>query len=258
MAQLLTTHQVQDLLKVDRTTIYRMVEAGRLPAIRIGKQWRFDAADIEHWLNEHATLALLDRKPIAVEGGAPDGLRTLLPLECVQMIQDAFAEALDVMMVTTDMIGRPLTQVSHPCGFFSALMQDPAAIAHCIGTWQQLAAAPSIEPRLIPSEMGLLCARGLIRVGSELEGMVVVGGIAPDIWPPDDAQLSALARTFGADGASVRASVHEVYRLDRAGQAKVLRAVQRVADIFSHIAAIRRESDSAHSQAQSLSQEQST
>ena len=255
MAELLTTHQVQNLLKVDRTTIYRMVEAGRLPAVRIGKQWRFDAADIAHWLDEHTTLARFDRKPTAAVNGTPDGLRALLPLECIQMIQDAFAEALDVMMVTTDMAGRPLTQVSHPCGFFAALAQDPGAIAHCINTWQRLAAAPSIEPRLIPSEMGLLCARGLIRVGSELEGMVVVGGIAPDGWPPGDAQLGALARAFGADIASVRASVHEVYRLDPPGQARVLRAVQRVADIFSHIAAIRREGDFVHSRAQSLSQE---
>ena len=47
MADLLTTNQVQTLLKVDRTTIYRMVEQGRLPAIRVGKQWRFSRPEIE-------------------------------------------------------------------------------------------------------------------------------------------------------------------------------------------------------------------
>ena len=50
MTDLLTTGQVQTLLKVDRTTIYRMVENGRLPGIRVGKQWRFDRAEIERWL----------------------------------------------------------------------------------------------------------------------------------------------------------------------------------------------------------------
>ncbi|MCS6847111.1 MAG: PocR ligand-binding domain-containing protein [Anaerolineae bacterium] len=243
MAGLLTTHQVQDLLKVDRTTIYRMVEAGRLPAIRVGKQWRFEAEEVERWLHERTTLATLERRPHASDKHAADGLRALLPLECVQMIQDAFAETLGVMMVTTDMVGRPITQVSHPCGFFAALMQDANAIAHCINTWQQLAAAPAIEPRLSPSEMGLLCARGLIRVGSELKGMVVVGGIAPDQWPPGDDWLSELARAFGADEARVKANVQNVYRLDREQQVKALRAVQRVADIFSHIAIIRQGSD---------------
>ncbi len=43
------------------------------------------------------------------------------------------------------------------------------------------------------SEMGLLCARGLIRAGAELKGMVVVGGIAPDNWPPDPEQIADLA-----------------------------------------------------------------
>jgi excisionase family DNA binding protein len=47
MSDLLTTNQVQDLLHVDRTTIYRLVESGRLPAIRVGKQWRFSRPEIE-------------------------------------------------------------------------------------------------------------------------------------------------------------------------------------------------------------------
>ncbi|GIV84373.1 MAG: hypothetical protein KatS3mg052_1380 [Candidatus Roseilinea sp.] len=169
MTGLLTTHQVQDLLKVDRTTIYRMVEAGRLPAIRVGKQWRFEANEVERWLHERATLAPLECRLRAPDEPVPEGLRALLPLECAQMIQDAFAEALDVMMVTTDMDGQIITRVSHPCGFFTALTQDANAITHCIGTWKQLAAAPAIEPRLSPSEIGLLCARGLIRGGQRTE-----------------------------------------------------------------------------------------
>lgn len=243
MAGLLTTHEVQDLLKVDRTTIYRMVESGRLPAIRVGKQWRFEAAEVERWLHERATLSTLERRPPGLGEHAPNGLRALLPLECVQMIQDAFAEALDVMMVTTDMDGRPITQVSHPCGFFDALTQDADGIAHCIQGWQRLAAAPAIEPRWSPSETGLLCARGLIHVGSELKGMVIVGGIAPEHWPPADDRLGELARTFGADEARVKANALSVYHLDRERLAKALRGVQHVADIFSHIAMIRQGSD---------------
>ncbi|GIV84372.1 MAG: hypothetical protein KatS3mg052_1379 [Candidatus Roseilinea sp.] len=68
---------------------------------------------------------------------------------------------------------------------------------------------------------------------------MVIGGIAPERWPPDDSRLRALAQMFGADEARVRANAHGVYRLDGEQQAKALRAVQRVADIFSHIALIR-------------------
>jgi len=40
---LLTADEVQQLLDIDRSTIYRMAGDGRLPAVKIGRQWRFPA-----------------------------------------------------------------------------------------------------------------------------------------------------------------------------------------------------------------------
>ncbi len=246
MTALLTTQQVQELLQVDRTTIYRMVESGRLPAIRVGKQWRFPQAEIDEWLRAQ-TVA---RPGPAVTGGALNGvgpapaagvapgseLAEILPLGCAQLIQDAFADILGVMAVITDMAGQPVTEVSNPCGFYTALIEDPAAAARCSATWQRLAASPLIEPRFFPSEMGLLCARGLIRAGSELKGMLVVGGIAPDTWPPTMDQAAELGVAFGLRREEVLAHAERVYHLDPAERRRALRSVQRVADIFSHIA----------------------
>jgi excisionase family DNA binding protein len=243
----LTTNQVQTLLRVDRTTIYRLVESGRLPAIRVGKQWRFSGPDIERWLQSQAVAnAPVDMPAEQVPRASPASsaqyapasleLHDLLPKECVQLIQDAFADILGVMMVITDMQGNPVTAVSNPCGFYAALTQDPGSIKQCIRSWQELATNLGIAPRFVPSEMGLLCARGLIRVESELKGMLVIGGIAPDIWPPSAEQLACLAETFGLSPADVRANAGAVYRLDRTAQEKALRSVQRIADILSHIA----------------------
>ena len=39
----LTTQDVQQLIRVDKSTIYRMAESGRIPAIKVGRQWRFPA-----------------------------------------------------------------------------------------------------------------------------------------------------------------------------------------------------------------------
>ena len=114
-------------------------------------------------------------------------------------------------------------------------------MAHCLRTWQDLAADPALAPRFASSEMGLLCARGLIRLESTLKGMVVIGGIAPDAWPPAPVQLSHLAETFGQSLSTVQSNVGNVYRMDRAGQERALRSVQRIADIFSHIAGDRNE-----------------
>jgi excisionase family DNA binding protein len=243
MTDLLTTRQVQQLLRVDRTTIYRMVESGQLPAIRVGKQWRFERGQVDRWLEDRAAgvaFAALAHPASEVEASADLKsleLKSLLPAACAQLVQDAFADLLGVMMVITDMEGQPITRVSNACGYFDALIAgNPDAVSHCVLTWQQLAGNPSLEPRWSLSEMGLLCTRALIRVGHELKGMLVMGGIAPDRWPPTAEQTAALANLFGCQPALIEGSAKAVHRLDRAGQEKALRSVQRIADIFSHMA----------------------
>jgi len=47
MTEMLTAKEMQDLLQVDRSTIYRMAEAGQLPAVKVGKQWRFPSHLVE-------------------------------------------------------------------------------------------------------------------------------------------------------------------------------------------------------------------
>lgn len=248
MTDLLTTGQVQTLLKVDRTTIYRMVENGRLPGIRVGKQWRFDRAEIERWLAAAApvgaalvaasTSATTRAVPTVAPTGTPTAAVTLhdtMPLPCVQLVQDMVAEMLGVMMVVTDMDAQPVTRVSNPSGLFTTLMRGPDALRACMPVWRELAHSPSLAPAFVPNEMGLLCARGLIRMGGELAGMVVIGGIAPNAWPPTDAQIGAMSRTFDVPEHDIRARLGEVYHLDRPAQEKALRFVQRVADIFAHM-----------------------
>ena len=202
MTDLLTTKQVQAILHVDRTTIYRMVEGGQLPAIRVGKQWRFARADVEQWLQSGRYGALpslpAEDKPAASaarRSSGRAGYGDLAPPRCAQSVQDAFADMLGVTMVITDMQGQPVTEISNPCGFFERLMEGNAdGLQHCVRTWQQMAGLVALEPKFSLSEMGLMCARGLIRVGAELKGMVVIGGIAPDNWPPDAEQIARAGR----------------------------------------------------------------
>ncbi len=243
MTDLLTTDEVRALLHVDRTTIYRMVEGGRLPAIRVGKQWRFPRAEVEAWLAARATSpaepSATTRRGAAhsvTPRAVPVPLAELLPLSCVQLIQDAFADMLGVTMVITDMSGQPVTQVSNPCGLYAAAMREPEALSRCVLHWQQMAGAASLEPKFTTSDLGLLCARGFIRLGNELRGMVFFGGVAPDAWPPTSAEIARIAAHFDLAPQVVEANIEAVHRLDRADQARVLRFVQRISDVISHMA----------------------
>lgn len=46
----LTTEEVLAYLQVNLRTIYRLIKAGKIPAVRVGRQWRFRKADIDAWL----------------------------------------------------------------------------------------------------------------------------------------------------------------------------------------------------------------
>ena len=46
----LTTEEVLDYLHVNVRTIYRLIRAGKIPAVRIGRQWRFRRKDLDVWL----------------------------------------------------------------------------------------------------------------------------------------------------------------------------------------------------------------
>ncbi len=230
MTDMLTALEMQDLLQVDRSTIYRMAGAGKLPAIKVGRQWRFPADQVHAWLGDQAPAAA---------GAAPAPDAGALPVSCIQPLADLAADLLGVMAVVTDMNGYPLTEVSNPCGLFAAAMDSPEAIQRCIAGWQEMAATIELEPRFRRSHLGLLCARGLIRAGTSLTGMVFIGGIAPDDWPPDPDETAHIAAEFGIPATVVEDHLEDVYRLDRSRQAWVLSQVQRVADVISHMASER-------------------
>ncbi len=238
--EMLTARDMQALLQVDRSTIYRMAEAGQLPAIKVGKQWRFPGDQVERWLRERSTTRVphisATIPPVGDSASVRDDLAALLPLQCVQLIQDLVADLRGVMMVVTDMEGNPVTEVSRPCGLFCVVSQVPHAIRTCIASWQALGATPELEARLLPTSLGLLCVRGLIRIGNELKGMVIMGGIAPDDWPPPPEEIQALAARHGVDAGLLAAHIHEVYYFDTAQRTQLIHLVQRIADVIAHIA----------------------
>jgi excisionase family DNA binding protein len=119
MSEMLTAKDMQALLHVDRSTIYRMAESGRLPAIKVGRQWRFPADQVDSWFQMGITAPSPTAEVSSVSNGGTvtdlsgpaDELAALLPLECVELIQNSFAELLGVMLVVTDMDGHPITRI---------------------------------------------------------------------------------------------------------------------------------------------------
>lgn len=232
MSEFLTTRQLQDILHVDRTTIYRMADGGRIPAVKVGSQWRFPRQSIEGWLKTQSPVGATVQ-----DAAAPNesDLSKLIPLECVQRIQDAFADILGVMLVVTDLNGQPVTTPSHVCRLYALAQRSPAAQQQCRQEWAALARQPDLQPAFSYSYLGLMHTRGLVRVGSELRAMVVVSGIAPTFWPPADTEIARLTEYLDASEAEVRRAIAQAFALSDDQRRQVLTYVQRIADIVAHI-----------------------
>jgi len=65
MTELMTVEEVASYLRVTERTIYRLLKRGRIPATKVGHQWRFDKDAIDEWLHQHsvgtgATILVID------------------------------------------------------------------------------------------------------------------------------------------------------------------------------------------------------
>lgn len=52
---LMTVANLAEYLQLDEQTIYKKVEVGELPAIKVGGVYRFRKADIDRWLDTQQT-----------------------------------------------------------------------------------------------------------------------------------------------------------------------------------------------------------
>jgi excisionase family DNA binding protein len=56
-ARFLTVQEVADLLRVSSMTVYRLIKAGDLPAVRVGRSFRVRDTDVDAYLSSRYTEA---------------------------------------------------------------------------------------------------------------------------------------------------------------------------------------------------------
>jgi ligand-binding sensor protein len=211
-----------------------MAEDGRLPAVKVGRQWRFPSDRVESLLgqpdggNDQSASAETDSGSVSLE--------TVLPNDTAQAIADLAADLFGVMAVVTDMKGQALTSVANPCGYFTSVYNSVYTPDRCSEGWRQLGEAIDLEPQFLPSHLGFLCARSFIRIGATLAGMVIVGGVATENWPPTPAEITAVAEETGTAEDAILEHINEVYWIDQSHQDWIVRNLSRVSDLISHLA----------------------
>jgi excisionase family DNA binding protein len=73
----LTTEEVLEYLQVNLRTVYRLIKAGKIPAVRVGRQWRFRKRDIDAWLDSQRPRGGSRGAAPASEAPAPPARQTV-------------------------------------------------------------------------------------------------------------------------------------------------------------------------------------
>jgi excisionase family DNA binding protein len=51
--KIMTLEEVADYLRLTPQTIYTWAQEKKIPAVKLGKEWRFKKSLIDKWFNEH-------------------------------------------------------------------------------------------------------------------------------------------------------------------------------------------------------------
>jgi excisionase family DNA binding protein len=93
----LTTEEVLEYLQVNLRTVYRLIKAGKIPAVRVGRQWRFRKRDIDAWLDSQRPRGAAPRAPQLATAPRPvatGGRPRVLVVDDEASIRDLLAKTL--------------------------------------------------------------------------------------------------------------------------------------------------------------------
>ena len=171
MSELLTTREVQNILKVDRITIYRMLQDGRLKGVKIGQQWRFPRDEVQRLLSGQTTTG----GEAPAESPEESQSAATLPVHCLQTVQNLFSSVSALGSLVIDASGEPVTALSGACALCRMLQESPAGARACRDSWREMAAGSANGERQFTCHAGLTSITAPIMDGNTLVGWILVG-----------------------------------------------------------------------------------
>jgi excisionase family DNA binding protein len=236
--KLLTTRELEELLQLDRVTIYRMVKDGELPALRVGGQWRFSSEAIEAWLRTQrgdlpaqpelvSTAVDLDTFPLI----------DLVPLATLQTIQNQFAQLLGLAAFITDLQGQPLATCSQCSRFCRLVHSRPEGMAACQASWRSIALLDEEGAAIHVCHAGIQYASAPVSVGGKRFGLVTAGQFLTEAPDPDAFRQAALdtGARIGVPGEQLAAAMDSIKVVSHDTALQITALLQTIANAISSI-----------------------
>lgn len=78
-------------LQVNLRTVYRLIKAKKIPAVRVGQQWRFRKSDIDAWLEREQSHSF---QTTTAQLGNQEGRSRVLVVDDEPSIRDLLSQTL--------------------------------------------------------------------------------------------------------------------------------------------------------------------
>ena len=209
METFLTTKQVQDLFKIDRITVYRMLQDGRLKGVKIGNQWRFPQKEVDR---------LLAGEPLMMD--VESDAESVFPTHCVQTIQDLFTSVSQCSALTVDTQGEMVTEISQPGPFIRLLLSTEKGQELCKGSWKTMAEQIKTRSEVFTSFAGLKFFGSIIISQNKKQGAFLSGEyLFSDETVIDlEEQVREIAKICGLPEQDLMDAANQVRRLSKQEQ----------------------------------------
>jgi excisionase family DNA binding protein len=63
--EIMTIEEVASYLRIPVSTVYRLAQQGRIPASKVGRQWRFSRRALERWLEADSQAGISTKAEFA-------------------------------------------------------------------------------------------------------------------------------------------------------------------------------------------------
>lgn len=226
MDELLTTKQVQDLFKVDRITIYRMLDDGRIKGVKVGNQWRFAQSEIARLLGE------------PTNNNDDEGQATPLievndfPVDCVEKLQEIFAGILGVGAISVNLDGEALTQPVFSNPFCKMMLSIPETHKACQESWRKIALKTTGDPVFHVCHAGLCYLRSPIKMDGQNVAWMVTGQyyITPHNAEKSAEAITTVAKKYNLDYEKIKLAAQEIPVLKHLQQQQVQKWAPKVTE----------------------------
>ncbi len=101
----LTTEEVLEYLQVNLRTVYRLIKAGKIPAVRVGRQWRFRKRDIDAWLDSQRPARGAAAAGAAAASPAGAGRKRVLDVDDEASIRERLSKTLAINEYDVETVG---------------------------------------------------------------------------------------------------------------------------------------------------------